>query len=280
MTVSASRPPAVGRLRLYHPAAGISLDDAAALRRVSQIRTRSEADYRTFQAFQAKLLLKYLAALGIDLAGCRVLDLGSGVGGYSEEMARRGAHVFSLDLVASLVKLDARCLPVVASALQTPLASGSMDFVFCASLIEHLPAPELLMAEIERVLAPGGYCYLSFPPFYSPLGGHEYAPWHYFGYKVARRLSGPRRRRSHPDWVRRLYGVKAEPKSFEDSYADWGLYRMTVAKAQRILAASGLRRIDMSTRYLPASLIGCPALGELTTWHAQFLLHKPAEQTA
>jgi hypothetical protein len=34
----------------------------------------------------------------------------------------------------------------------------------------------------------------------------------------------------------------------------------------------------MSTRYMPASFIRWPVIGEALTWHAQFLLRKPSEQ--
>jgi hypothetical protein len=42
-----------------------------------------------------------------------------------------------------------------------------------------------------------------------------------------------------------------------------------------LIKASGLQLINLSTRYLPFSLIRWPLLGELLTWHAQFLLRKP-----
>jgi len=50
---------------------------------------------------------------------------------------------------------------------------------------------------------------------------------------------------------------------------------MTVGKARSLISASGLEILDMSTRYMPVSLIRWPVLGELLTWHAQFLLAKP-----
>ena len=101
-------------------------------------------------------------------------------------------------------------------------------FVFSASLIEHVATPETLLAEIGRVLAPGGFCYLSFPPFYSPRGGHEFAPYHYLGERLALRLTPAARREL--DWKDNPYRPTERPRSFADLYAGWGLYRMTVAK--------------------------------------------------
>lgn len=262
------------------PPAGaeINFSDYLELRRVSQRRLRSQADYRHFQAFQAGLVLKYLHAHGVVISGKTVLDLGSGIGGYSEAMARRGATVLSVDLMATTVELTDGCLPISANAQRLPIQGMAIDFVFCASLIEHVPQPAQLLAEVQRVLKPGGYCYLSFPPYYSPLGGHEFAPFHYLGEKWAMRLVGDRRWRSHPAWARQLYKVADAPTSFASTYDDWGLFVMTIAKAQRLIRESGLELINQSTRYLPVSPIRWPILGELLTWHAQFLLRKPVDR--
>lgn len=253
----------------------MDLADYAKLWRLSRKRIQSEADYREFQAFQAQLILDYLYSFGVKLHGQTVLDLGSGIGGYSEEMARQGARVVSVDLMAGAVNLENGCVPVVGNALHVPLATDSVDFVFCASLIEHVPNPLVLLQEVARMLKPGGFCYLSFPPFYSPVGGHEYAPFHYLGERLAMRLAGQRSHKGHPDWARRLYAVEERPTSFAGIYADWGLFVMTIAKARRLIARSGMTLVDQSTRYFPRSFARWPILGELLTWHVQFLLQQP-----
>jgi SAM-dependent methyltransferase len=233
-------------------------------------RQRSEADYRRFQRLQANLLLRYLCTWSVDISGRLILDLGSGIGGYAETMAQHGANVISLDMMVPSVRCGEN---ILANAMAIPLAEEQIDFVFCASLIEHVDRPDDLIREIERVLRPGGYCYLSFPPYYSPRGGHEFSPWHYLGEKWALRLSTSR---DHvPDWVNSFYEVTDKPESFAAIYHGWGLYRMTICKARRIIAQSNLQLIDMSTRYLPISPIRWPVLNEILTWHAQFLLQKP-----
>lgn len=236
-------------------------------------RLRSEQDYRAFQAYQARLLLDYLEQHAIRLSGRIVLDLGSGVGGYSEEFARCGACVISVDLVQPQLTPGLPINQIVGNALALPLCTEGFDFVFCASLIEHVAQPAQLLAEIERVLKPGGVCYLSFPPYYSPRGGHEFAPFHYLGERVALRLV---QRRQRHDWERRLYDVSARPQSFADLFHGWGLYKMTIAKFQRLLKDTHLRCRDLSTRYFPISFIRVPLIGEVLTWHAQCLLVKPA----
>lgn len=251
----------------------MSFDEFAELWHLSRRRTRSEMDYRLFQKYQAKLVLKYLRRYGLDIVGQRVLDMGSGIGGYSLEMAQQGARVFSLDLIQPRHQQDGHNAMVIGNALKVPVCDNAFDLVFCTSLIEHIAAPETLLTEIKRVLIRGGYCYLSFPPFYSPMGGHEFSPFHYLGDRFALRLKGSSKRVI--PWVDDLYKISKDPQGFSDLYENWGLYRMTVAKARRLIQAGGWCLVDMSTRYLPVSLIRWPVVGEFFTWHAQFLLRKP-----
>jgi SAM-dependent methyltransferase len=254
------------------------ISDYVTLWKLANRRLRSEEDYRRFQAFQASLLLGYLRSLGVEVKGKRLLDLGSGVGGYSAEMVARGARVISLDLIRPARQGSAQHALLTANALATPLRDECVDIVFCASLIEHVPDPARLLAEIERVLVDGGHVYLSFPPFYSPRGGHEFAPFHYLGERAAIRLISQEQR--HPEWVRDLFQVSSKPASFAETYQGWGLYKMTVARARRLLASTGLELVNMSTRYLPISAIRWPVVGEVLTWHAQFLLRKPGGSRA
>lgn len=243
------------------------------LSRLVRTRRRSESDYRAFQAFQARLISDHLARRGFPFAGARVLDLGSGIGGYSAEFARLGARVVSVDLAPPLGWRSPGVSPIQGSALAVPLRDGAADAVFCASLIEHVEDPGRLLAEIGRVLRAGGLAYVSFPPYYSPVGGHEFSPFHYLGERLAMRLA--RRRADPPEWVHRVQDAPEEPRSFARLYRGWGLYRMTVRKMRRLLSATSFERVELSTRYLPLSFVRWPFLGEVLTWHAQFLLRKP-----
>jgi len=244
------------------------------LLKLARNRLRSEDDYINFQSYQANLIIKYyLEKHAITLSGKVVLDLGSGLGGYSREMINLRARVISLDLVQRQKKWGELHLPLVANALCTPICDESIDFVFCASLIEHVSDPLILVKEIKRVLKSGGYCYLSFPPFYSVKGGHQFSPFHYLGERWALRLSRSFRK-APPDWVIKVYAPSYSPSSFADTYRDWGLFKLTIAEAMRMLARSDLEVVDISPRYLPINAARWPLLGEFLTWHVQFLLRK------
>lgn len=239
---------------------------------VARRRSRSESDYRVFQRLQARLLLKYLTGKGVELRGRSLLDMGSGVAGYSVEFAQQGARVLSLDLVQPAINFH-KLSRIRASAEAVPIADNSVDMVFCASLIEHVAYPAVVLTESYRVLRPGGFAYFSFPPFYSPMGGHEYAPFHYLGERVALKLI--RHHRVLPEWVIKMHMATEQPQSFAKLYKGWGLYRMTIWKFRSLLRHTNFVLCDISTRYWPVSFVRWPIVGEVLTWHAQFLLKKP-----
>ncbi len=250
----------------------MKLRDYLVLYQLARNRLRSESDYKQFQAFQATLILKHLQQFGLEVRGRVVLDLGSGLRGYSDELARRGAKaVISLDLEALVPPAAESTYPLVADALHIPLADATVEFVFCASLIEHVASPNLLLEEIRRVLRPDGWCYLSFPPFYSPRGGHEFAPFHYLGERFALRIHRLLGRPS-PAWVNRLYKPVVRPNSLSALYPRWGLYRLTIRKVRQLLAELDVDLVDLSTRYSPVNTARLPfPFSEVLTWHAQFL---------
>jgi len=60
---------------------------------------------------------------------------------------------------------------VAADAARLPFGDGLFQRVECDAVLEHVPHPEIVMREIERVLRPGGYAHVV-TPFCHPF--HEY----------------------------------------------------------------------------------------------------------
>lgn len=55
---------------------------------------------------------------------------------------------------------------------------ASFDAVWCAHVLEHTLNPGGALAEIRRVLRPGGYLFLSLPPYkHAVVGGHLTPGW-------------------------------------------------------------------------------------------------------
>ncbi len=92
--------------------------------------------------------------------GVRVLDLCCGPGYNAGEAAARGATVRGLDLAPAMVAEAARRYPGIAFAVgdaeALELPDASVDGVICGFGMLHLAEPERALAEIFRVLAPGG----------------------------------------------------------------------------------------------------------------------------
>ncbi|MDR2162313.1 MAG: class I SAM-dependent methyltransferase [Desulfovibrio sp.] len=102
-----------------------------------------------------------LAALHLP-PGAALLDVGCGPGATMALFARSGFRAYGLDPSSSLVRQAAghgHILRARGEAL--PLASGVMDAVFCECVLSLTSDPKAALAEMRRVLVPGGYLVLA-----------------------------------------------------------------------------------------------------------------------
>jgi len=84
----------------------------------------------------------------------RVLDLGSGTGAAAPVL--RSSQLVALDPVAPMLALSPIEDRVVGVGEQLPFSSSSFDGVFSAYVFRNLTSVEATLAEIHRVLRPGG----------------------------------------------------------------------------------------------------------------------------
>ena len=113
--------------------------------------------------------------------GERLLDLGCGGGRHAFEAVRMGARVVALDaqadeltqvrdtigamLDAGQVRDDDEAGVVQGNALRLPFPDDSFDRVIAAEVLEHIPDDAAAMAELARVLRPGGTMAVTVPRF-------------------------------------------------------------------------------------------------------------------
>jgi SAM-dependent methyltransferase len=138
--------------------------------------------------------------LGIG-PGTSVIDVGCGAGRHSFEAYRRGADVIAFDQnAAELADVDtmlqamgqageapasAKAQVVVGDALALPYPDGTFDCVIASEILEHIPEDESVIAELIRVLKPGGslavtvprwlperICWLLSDEYHANEGGH------------------------------------------------------------------------------------------------------------
>lgn len=125
-------------------------------------------------------------------AGASVLDVATGTGVVAITAARAGAHVTALDLTPELLEVArdngriAKCPDIVwteGDAEQLPYDDASFDVVLSQFGHMFAPRPPVAIAEMRRVLKPGGrIAFATWPPehfvgrMFAFIGSHSPPP--------------------------------------------------------------------------------------------------------
>lgn len=105
--------------------------------------------------------------------GMRILELGCGTGYFTKKLAETGASVTAIDISPDLLKVAAaehaaaNVNLVIENACAMTFPDESFDSVVGSSVLHHLDVPRAL-AEIWRVLRPGGSLYFTEPNLLNP----------------------------------------------------------------------------------------------------------------
>ena len=104
-----------------------------------------------------------------DVAGLRGLDIGCGEGHNTRLLAKRGARALGIDIAGTFVRHaqeEERSAPLgveyaIADACALPFPGRTFDFAPAFMSLMDVPTPGRAIAEIERVLKPGGFLQFS-----------------------------------------------------------------------------------------------------------------------
>ena len=121
--------------------------------------------------------------LGSKLAQSDVLNLGCSTGIIDAHMAAFVRSIVGADIDEPAIRAaQARGLPdnvrfMVADAMDLAVPDESFNIVICSQVYEHVPDADRLMAEIRRVLRPGGLCYFAATNRWSLIEQHYKLPF-------------------------------------------------------------------------------------------------------
>jgi len=207
------------------------------------------------EPFYTKLADRSVSEFPFPLRDRLVLDLGAGPGHYTAALQRAGAKVVPVDLGEENMRKagEAGLAAVQTDAMRLPFPEGSFDGVFCSNMLEHVPTAGRVVDEIERVLKPGGWGWISWTNWYSPWGGHNISPWHFLGPNLGAKT------------YERIHGGPPERNPVWDGL--WPTYIGPILADVR--SRSKLRVLDAVPRYYPSQrwVLKVPGLREVVTWN-------------
>ncbi|MBS1727234.1 MAG: class I SAM-dependent methyltransferase [Armatimonadetes bacterium] len=129
-----------------------------------------------------ELALQFLAQ--VAPANATILDVGCGTGKGQDAFGSLGT-VYGVDFSQDALEFcHQRGLSRIAraDAQALPLQSNSFDVVVTLDTIEHVPDDQKAIAEIARVLKPGGHILINVPAYQWLWGPHDVALMHHRRY--------------------------------------------------------------------------------------------------
>jgi SAM-dependent methyltransferase len=197
-----------------------------------------------------------------ELQNKTVLDIGGGAGYFSAGFRANGAKCFVLEPFKD--ELFWRGSPpensILADGYDIPLRSNSVDISFSSNVLEHVRYPAKFITEMIRITKHGGIIFFCFTSWYSPWGGHETSPWHYFG----------------GDFARKRYENKY-CRPVKNKY-DNSLFKILVKDVFNLMNnLDGVKILETCPRYYPLwtkPMMKVPILSEVLTWNMAVIMEK------
>lgn len=221
---------------------------------------RTVDDYQHWEYEEIEHIYRYFEPYW-NLKGKIVLDIGCGLGGKLLFYVRDGAErVIGVDLrmfstlASSKLAFERggdKIKIALADGTALPFPDNAFDAVISVNVLEHVVNPALFLKECNRVLRPGGYVYLYFPPFYSPWGAHLDSwinfPWPHLLFSAQSLVKAAaiveEQKRYNEQFI---LPARVPWSELQDLYE---LNRLTIHRFKKLIKRSGLRVILL--RFLP-----------------------------
>lgn len=119
-----------------------------------------------------------------EIKECRgiVLDIGAADGWLGQHLDSTEKYI-SLDYPDTAIGLYGVRPHIFADACRMPIADASVGAVACYEVLEHVRQPAAVLAEVRRILVPGGVAEFTMPFLY-PIhdAPHDYQRWTQHGW--------------------------------------------------------------------------------------------------
>lgn len=138
----------------------IDPEDFAALERRGWAEAATAVSYARDFARAAEMAVPVLVSACVVSPGMAALDLCCGHGIVARALAAAGADVIGVDFSPAMLEIARSAVPgvrfVEGDAMALPFEDARFDAVTIGFGIPHVPDPPAAMAEVRRVLKPGG----------------------------------------------------------------------------------------------------------------------------
>jgi SAM-dependent methyltransferase len=234
--------------------------------RIARMALRHRSEPMPFHLAVSGLVLRYLSSRGVQVDGSRWLDVGTGNGVLPMRLLEAGAReAVGLDVADRRVEGAGATRFVAGRAERLPFPDATFDGVTSSNVLEHTRDTEASIGELLRVTRPGGVIFLSWTNWYSPMGGHEWSPFHYLG----------------PDrGVRTYEAVRGKPPPW--NLPGRTLFPVHVGDVVRRVRALDVDILDVAPRYWPSwrFLADVPGLREVALWNCVILMRARGDAQA
>ena len=189
-----------------------------------------------------EVLVPMLTESGAFQAGNNVVEIGCAEGGVLHAFAEAGAgKAIGTDIAVERLERGKNISEIIDLPVEftshdiiehEPLNEWkeTADLVLLRDVIEHLDDPAAALANIKKIIKPGGHLYVTFPPYHSPYGGHQQIlmnSWGKFPYihllpeKIFDKMIASGRPNDIVE-VKRLHKIRMTPKKFIAAAKDTG----------------------------------------------------------
>ncbi|MBN2501225.1 MAG: class I SAM-dependent methyltransferase [Anaerolineales bacterium] len=184
----------------------------------------------------------------------RVLEVGCGLGHLMTFLTDR-YEVYGGDINEHALQEARRVAPeanIAAFSAEdlSMFPDAGFQIVICKHIVEHLPHPEKAIAEMGRVLAPGGLLLLATPNLDAPMHARLGENW--IGYKDPTHIS----MKTATEWLKLIKGSRMQPrKVFTDGFWAPPYVDFLPLKLQKLIfgAPGGIQAV-MGWSVLPLSM--------------------------